>query len=212
VFTSGRVWIVQGRRIALYFTGCKHAGENLAEVLKLRSPELPPMIQMCDALSRHVPKIVETLVANWNAHGRRNFVKVTANFPEPCRFVREAFREIYGYEAVTRKQGMSAEERLVFHPEHSKPVMEKLHTWLPAQFQERTVEPNSGLGQAISYLLNHWQKLTLFLEKAGVPLDNNIVTAANGSDDIGLNRCAVFGSWAIRRDQPAESRSAMAFL
>jgi transposase len=178
VFTSGLVWILQKLRIALYFTGCKHAGENLAEVLKLRSAELPPIIQMCHALSRNVPKIVETLVANCNAHGRRNFVKVTANFPEPCRFVLEVFREIYRYDAVTRKQGMSPEERLTFHQEHSKPVMERLHTWLQAQFQERTAEPNSGLGQAISYLLNHWQKLTLFLEKAGVPLDNNIVERA----------------------------------
>jgi len=33
VFTSGVVWIFQERRIALFFTGCKHAGENLAEVL-----------------------------------------------------------------------------------------------------------------------------------------------------------------------------------
>jgi transposase len=178
VFTSGLVWMVQQRRIALYFTGCKHAGENLAEVLKLRSPELPPIIQMCDALSRNVPKIVETLVANCNAHGRRNFVKVTANFPEPCRFVLETFREIYGYDAVTRQQGMAAEQRLAFHQEHSKPVMEKLHAWLQTQFDQRLVEPNSGLGQAISYLLNHWQKLTLFLEKPGVPLDNNIVERA----------------------------------
>jgi transposase len=178
VFTSGLVWMVQQRRIALYFTGCKHAGENLAEVLKLRSPELPPIIQICDALSRNVPKMVETLVANCNAHGRRNFVKVTANFPEPCRYVLEAFREIYGYDAVTRREGMSAEQRLAFHQEHSKPVMEKLHAWLGAQFDERLVEPNSGLGQAISYLLNHWEKLTLFLEKPGVPLDNNIVERA----------------------------------
>jgi hypothetical protein len=162
----------------LYFTGCKHAGENLAEVLKLRSLELPPIIQMCDALSRNVPKIVQTLVGNCNAHGRRNFVKVTANFPEPCRFVLEIFREIYGYDAVAREQGMSAEERLAFHQEHSKPVMEKLHAWLEVQFDERLVEPNSGLGHAISYLLNHWPKLTLFLEKAGVPVDNNIVERA----------------------------------
>jgi len=169
VFTSGLVWILQKLRIALYFTGCKHAGENLAEVLKLRSCELPPIIQMCDALSRNVPKIIETLLANCNAHGRRNFVKVIANFPEPCRFVLEIFREIYGYDTVAREQGMSAEKRLAFHQEHSKPVMEKLYAWLQGQFQERTVEPNSGLGQAISYLLNHWQKLTLFLEKAGVP-------------------------------------------
>lgn len=178
VFTSGLVWILQKLRIALYFTGCKHAGENLAEVLKLRSSALPPIIQMCDALSRNVPKIVETLVANCNAHGRRNFVKVIANFPEPCRFVLETFSEIYGYDAVAREQDMSAEERLAFHQEHSKPVMEKLHVWLEAQFDERQVEPNSGLGKAIAYLLNHWQKLTLFLEKAGVPVDNNIVERA----------------------------------
>jgi transposase len=178
VFTSGLVWIVQGRRIALYFTGCKHAGENLAEVLKERSADLPPIIQMCDALSRNVPKWVETLVANCNAHGRRNFVKVTASFPEPCRFVLETLREVYGYDAVTREQGMSAEERLVFHQEHSKPVMEKLHTWLQAQFDERLAEPNSGLGNAINYLLKHWEKLTLFLRKAGVPLDNNLVERA----------------------------------
>jgi len=60
VFTSGLVWILEKLQIALYFTGCKHAGENLAEVLKLRSGDLPPIIQMCDALSRNVPKIVET--------------------------------------------------------------------------------------------------------------------------------------------------------
>jgi hypothetical protein len=105
-------------------------------------------------------------------------VKVTANFPEPCRFVLETFREIYGYDAVARKQSMSAEQRLAFHQEHSKPVMEKLHVWLNTQLDERLVEPNSGLRQAISYLLNHWQKLTLFLEKPGVPLDNNIVERA----------------------------------
>ena len=133
---------------------------------------------MCDALSRNVPKPVETLVANCNAHGRRNFVKVTANFPEPCRFVLETFREIYGYDAMARKQGMPAQQRLVFHQEHSQPVMEKLYTWLKTQFQERIVEPNSGLGQAISYLLKHWPKPTLFLEKPGVALDNNIAERA----------------------------------
>ena len=55
--------------------------------------------------------------------------------------------------------------------------MEKLHT-CEAQFEERKVEPNSGLGQAISYLLKHWEKLTLFLRKAGAPIDNNLVERA----------------------------------
>jgi transposase len=178
VFTSGLVWIHQQCRIALYFTGCKHAGENLAEMLKQRSPELPPAIQMCDALSRNVPKLVETLVANCNAHSRRNFVKVTPNFPEECRFVLETLGEVYGYDEQARAQSLSAEERLRFHQEQSGPVMEKLHTWCTVQFEERKVEPNSGLGQAISYLLRHWEKLTLFLRKAGAPLDNNLVERA----------------------------------
>lgn len=38
--------------------------------------------------------------------------------------------------------------------------MEKLHQWLTAQLEEKKVEPNSGLGGAIHYLLNHWQRLT----------------------------------------------------
>jgi len=181
VFTSGLVWIVQEHRIALFFTGAKHAGENLASVLGERSRELPPPIQMCDALSRNVPKVPEQLqpvLGNCNAHGRRHFVKVTPNFPEDCRFVLESLGEVYGYDAATREQGLSPEARLQFHQEHSQPVMEKLHAWLEAQFAERKVEPNSGLGQAISYLLKHWEKLTLFLRKAGVPLDNNIVERA----------------------------------
>jgi transposase len=61
---------------------------------------------------------------------------------------------------------------------HSGPLLEKLHQWLEAQFAEHKTEPNSGLGKAISYLLKHWTKLTLFLSQPGAPLDNNIVERA----------------------------------
>ena len=53
--------------------------------------------------------------------------------------------------------------------------MKQLHAWMEAQLAEHKTEPNSGLGKAISYLLNHWTKLTLFLRQAGSPIDNNIV-------------------------------------
>jgi transposase len=46
VFTSGIVSTREGRRIAPFFTGRKHAGENLAEVLSQRVPELGPPIRM----------------------------------------------------------------------------------------------------------------------------------------------------------------------
>jgi len=179
VFTSGIVSVGEGHKIALYFTGGRHAGENLAAVLKQRSAELPSPIQMCDALSRNVPKLlpagVEILLANCLAHGRRQFVDVAENFPNECRYVLEMLGQVYGHDAEARERGLTPDERLKLHQERSRPVMDRLHAWLEAQLAERRTEPNSGLGQAISYLLRHWQQLTLFLRQAGAPLDNNIV-------------------------------------
>src|SRR6202035_3200000 len=51
VFTSGIVSTGQGWKIALYFTGPQHAGENMADVLQQRAAERQAPIQMCDALS-----------------------------------------------------------------------------------------------------------------------------------------------------------------
>ena len=64
VFTSGIVSVRDDHRIALFFTGHNHAGENLAAVLQQRAAELAPPIQMCDALSRNMPEELETLLAN----------------------------------------------------------------------------------------------------------------------------------------------------
>ena len=177
VFTSGIASTAQGWKIALYFTGRQHAGENMADVLKQRSRELGPAIQMCDALSWNAPKLpagVELLIAHCLAHGRRQIVEVAQNFPAECRYVLEELGEVYRNDAKTRDMGMTPEERLQYHQEQSKPLMDNLHTWLETQFAERMVEPNSSLGKAITYLLRHWQPLTLFLRQAGAPLDNNL--------------------------------------
>src|SRR4051794_33496395 len=91
---------------------------------------------------------------------------------------------VYHNDALTREQALSPEGRLGFHQEHSGPLMNQLHEWMEAQLAEHKTEPNSGLGKAISYLLNHWEKLTLFLRQAGAPIDNNLCTAANGSAKV----------------------------
>src|SRR5271169_2194261 len=182
LFTSGIVSTTrQGRRIALFFTGRNHAGENLARVFVERAKGLAPPIQMSDALSRNVPKLKEKLEILWgncNAHARRRFVEVPPKFPEECRFVLESFRDVYGYEAEAQRRGLGPEARLRFHQERSQPVMDALHAWFEAQFNEKKVEPNSGLGEAIRYCLKRWDRLTLFLYQAGAPLDSNLVERA----------------------------------
>ena len=175
MFTSGIVSTREGRKIALFFTGRKHAGENLADVLAHRAAELGPPIQMCDALAANVSEELKVIVANCALHGRRKFVEVAHNFPEECRYVLETFRELYKHEAHCRKHQLTAEERLAFHQAQSGRLMEGLKEWMEKQFAERKVEPNSGLGKAIRYMQNHWSKLTLFLRQAGAPLDTNIV-------------------------------------
>jgi len=73
---------------------------------------------------------------------------------------------------------MSAEERLRFHQIHSGPLMDALKQWFAEQFEHHRVEPNSGLGVAIAYMTNRWDRFTLFLRKAGAPLDNNLCERA----------------------------------
>jgi hypothetical protein len=90
----------------------------------------------------------------------------------------DALSEVYRADALARERGMSKDERLRLHQAESGPIMERLEKWLKAQLAEHRVEPNSGLGQAVGYMLKRWDKLTLFLRKPGAPLDTNIVERA----------------------------------
>jgi len=173
VFTTGVVSVAGDRKIALFFSGREHAGENLQKVLNLRSSDLPAPIQMSDALSRNVPES-KTVWSNCNIHGRREFVEIADNFPDECAHVLDIIKQVYKYEADTVEQSMSQQQRLLYHQEYSSPLMAGLKLWMEQKIENRQVEPNSGLGAAIKYELKHWKELTLFLRMPGAPIDNNV--------------------------------------
>ncbi|WP_040290606.1 IS66 family transposase, partial [Alicyclobacillus hesperidum] len=52
-----------------------------------------------------------------------------------------------------------------------RPVLDEFLAWLEEQREQ--VLPKSALGQAVSYCLNQWPKLTVFLEDGHLELDNN---------------------------------------
>lgn len=178
LFTSGILSVAGEHKLAVFFTGVQHAGENLTDLLAKRDKELGAPIQMCDALSRNLPSEIQTIVANCIAHARRKFVDEASKFPDEVKHVLVELGKVYNNDAVAKKKQMSKDERLAFHQEHSAPVMKALKKWLKALTKERKVEPNSGLGDAIGYMLAHWDKLTLFLTVPGAPLDNNVVERA----------------------------------
>lgn len=178
IFTSGILSIKNDRKIALFLTGRQHAGENIAKVLAHRQNGLAPPIQMCDALSRNYSVEFQTILANCLVHGRRNFVDVAENFPDDCLYVIETLGKVYHHEALAVERGMTPGQRLQYHQSESGPLIDKLHCWLDDQIVGKKAEPNSSLGQAINYMRNHWQKLTLFLRVEKAPLDNNICERA----------------------------------
>jgi transposase len=178
IFTTSLVSEVEGHTIALFVTGHRHAGENLDQLLARRAADSPPPIQMCDALSRNPSKEFQSILANCLSHGRRQFVDIAQDFPQQCQHVLESLGEVYKHDAQAKDLGLSPEARLLFHQEHSQKIMDELHRWMSQQLEQKWVEPNSGLGQAFSYMFKHWAPLTLFLRQAGAPLDNNLCERA----------------------------------
>src|ERR1039458_5513551 len=173
VFTSGIVATHTGLQITLFFTGVRHAGENLAAVLARRNTDLPAPIQMCDGLSRNIPSEFDTILSQCLAHARRKYVELTETFPAEVRFVLETLRKVYITDARARDRGLDPAQRLQLHQDESQPRMAALEHWMQTQFAERKIEPNSALGAAILYMQKRWSELTLFLRVEGAPLDNN---------------------------------------
>jgi transposase len=178
IFTSGIVATETGHQIALFFTGVRHAGENLNAVLARRSPDLPAPIQMCDGLARNVPSDFDTVLASCLAHARRKHVELAESFPAEVRFVLETLRKVYITDARARNAGLDPEQRLQLHQDESAPRMAALEQWILAQLNQHLIEQNSTLGAALLYMKKRWAQLTLFLRVAGAPLDNNVCERA----------------------------------
>ena len=157
-------------QIALFFTGWKHAGENLDDLLEKRPPDLPLPIQQCDALSRNAPKNQQTNLSNCLAHLRRKFYELVDVWPKEVLKIIGEFACVFTND---REAPRDSQERLKWHQEKSGPIMNGIKKYCKALIDERKVEPNSSLGKAIAYLNNHWDAFTLFLQVPGVPLTNN---------------------------------------
>jgi transposase len=116
-----------------------------------------------------------TLVGCW-AHARRKFDEALKVLPaskdktetaahQGLQFCNQLF-------AIERElKDATPEERYTIRLERSRPVLDAYLTWLRQQ-RSRTL-PKSALGEAITYSLNQWDKLTAFLKDGRLEMDNN---------------------------------------
>ena len=70
-------------------------------------------------------------------------------------------KQVFKVEAHTRKQAMTGAQRLAYHQQHSRPLLDALKPWMEAQLNEREVEPASDNAAE----LRDYQIRARFLEK-----------------------------------------------
>ena len=178
LFTTGIVGKNANRTIALFYSGRHHAGENIAKVLAKRNQDLGPPIQMSDGLAANVCHMFEVIQANCLVHGRRLWVDQIANFPAECAHLLETLALVFQNEKTCKALSLNDDERLAYHQQHSKKLLDDLKEWIDSLFRDKKIEPNSSLAEAINYMNKRWDKLTLFLTVPGAPIQNNIVERA----------------------------------
>ncbi len=103
------------------------------------------------------------------AHARRNFFDARLNQPREVHYVLGLIAQLYDIEDTIRVR--SAAERLAARQERSVPVLERLGVYL--REQKDGALPKSQYGQAIGYVLNHWDELRRFTEDGHLEIDNN---------------------------------------
>jgi transposase len=107
-----------------------------------------------------------------NAHARRKVYESREHHPLQASQLLALYRRLYDIEDQTRGQG--PEEVLALRRESSVPIMEQMRQWLDSDAAQNML-PKSPLGEAIRYLKNQWDALTVFLSDGRIPIDNNDV-------------------------------------
>jgi transposase len=123
---------------------------------------------VCDALKTHEagarasPAI--SLAGCW-AHVFRKFEEAEPDHPE-ANLALGWVGELY---EIDERAGTDAASKLELRRTESAAVLAKLKTWLWSQAVLKTL----SIGKAAAYAIANWDRLTLFVDNALVPLDNN---------------------------------------
>jgi transposase len=94
-------------------------------------------------------------------------------------------RKIYAIEAEARKKEIPGEQLLQLRLEKVKPIFDDFFKWLSKKSLQ--VVPKSLLGKAVSYTLNEWNRLIVYLDYPFMTPDNNLAENAIRPFVIGRN-------------------------
>ena len=135
------------------------------------------------------------------AHMRRKFFEAREEGADP-QWVLAQVQQLYQIEARLREARAGPDEVLSTRQEHSAPIMERIKVRLEELQRSSKHLPQSLTGKAISYALNQWVKLGVFLRHGRVQIDNNLIENAIRPSAIGKK------NWLFMGDPTSGDRAA----
>jgi hypothetical protein len=177
---TGSYWETPDGPVVLFHTGRHHAGEIVDQLLRHRLGSSPKLIKCTDGASKnfdhqHADKLIESTC---NAHAVLKFRDVKDKYPAEYAEAGTVYKQVFDNDDNAEKLALSPVDRMLYHREHSKPLMEELKKKCEAKIKSKLVEPSSPLWGPLTFVVNQWDRLIRFCEVSGVPLDTNLVEQA----------------------------------
>jgi hypothetical protein len=202
---TGYLWVVHNpmRNVSLFVWSTSRA----AAVIESIVPQNYTGIVQCDGYSAYEAFIKQPTrtgsiqLAGCLAHMRRKFYEAKAEGEDP-QWVLAQVQQLYRIEARLREAKATPEAILEERRRCSTAIMEQIKARLDHLQSSRKHRPRSLTGEAITYALNQWAKLSVFLRDGRVQIDNNLVENTIRPSAIGKK------NWLFMGDAKSGARAA----
>jgi transposase len=202
---TGYLWVFHNpvRNVSLF---AWRTGRGAACLEDIVPPEFQGIIQ-CDGYSAYDAFIKTPAragrieLAGCMAHMRRKFFEARDEGEDP-QWVLAQVQQLYRIEARLREARAGPEEVLATRQQHSVPIMAAIKARLEQLQASHRHRPTSLTGEALSYALNQWPKLCVFLRDGRVQIDNNLVENTIRPSAIGKK------NWLFMGDAQSGARAA----
>jgi transposase len=139
------------------------------------------------------------------AHVRRKFFEAKDSAPRTAGWFLRQIQHLYRIEARLRAKRCSTKLREVIRAQESRSMVERVGKACVRLKQSSRHLPQSPLGLALTYTLNQWEGLKVFLTDGRVEIDNNLVENAIRPTAVGKK------NWLFIGEAEAGERSAILF-
>ncbi|MBD3347531.1 MAG: IS66 family transposase [Chitinivibrionales bacterium] len=196
---EGRMWVGLGKNdhegpVTAVFHYDKSRSAKAA--LSFLKGSRPGDILMVDGFEPYTQPVRKygLIELNCMAHARRKFKEAldTGYKADYCKKMLRKIGHLYRIERFADRKNADTETRGRLRQKYSKKILNEIKDLL--QDPGFTVLPSRKVGEAINYMLNHWNKLTTFIDNGLYPIDNNAVERIIRTLAIGRKNWMVAGS------------------